>query len=123
MAGASIQQMAERVAQLMEERLRVRGRSLDDKLRRGGRALPKRVLREAWYLAEAADRARVPKLLLQLDHARIAEAYDICVRYLKPLGAGARRWNAVLNFATSLAAIVLVTAVLVLTVLVWRGYL
>ena len=42
MAGASIQQMADRVAQLMEERLRLRGTGLEEKLRRGGRLLPRR---------------------------------------------------------------------------------
>jgi hypothetical protein len=122
MAGASVQQMADRIAQLMGERLRVRGRTLEEKLRRGGRALPKRIRREAIVLAEAAARAQNPRLQLQLDHEEIARAYDICVRYLKPLGAGKRRWAIILNFVTSLAAIVLVTAVLVLAVLVWRGY-
>jgi hypothetical protein len=123
MANASVQQMADRVAQLMEQRLRVRGASLGDKLRRGGRALPGKVRRDALYLAEAAERARNPRLQMQLDHEKIADAYDRCVRYLKPLGAGARRWAYVLNLVTTLAAVVIVTAVLVLCVLIWRGFL
>ena len=123
MAGATVQQMAERVAQLMGERLRVRGQTLEEKLRRGGRALPRRIRREAIILAEAAARARNPRLQMQIDHGDIARAYDACVRYLKPLGASRRRWNAIMNFVTSLAAIVLVTAVLVVAVLVWRGYI
>lgn len=107
----------------MEARLRIRGATLGEKLRRGGRILPRRIRREMLLLAEAAERARVPQLQVQIDHARVADAYDACVRYLKPLGAGARRRAVALNFLTSLAAIVLVTAVLVVSILVWRGYI
>jgi hypothetical protein len=123
MAGMATQQLADRVAQLLEERLRIRGSGLAQKLRRGGRFLPRRVRREAEYLARAAAEAQVPRLELRQDHARITAAYDACVRYLKPLGGDARRKAIVQNIVTSLAAVVLVTFVLVLSVLVWRGYL
>lgn len=122
MGSVSIQQMADRVAQLMEERLRIRGQSLTEKVARGGRHLPRRVRAAAAYLSEASELAKVPKLNTRLDHARIAEAYDACVTYLRPLGAGQRRRTALLNFVTNLAAVVVLTAALVIAVLVWRGY-
>ena len=39
-----MQQMADRVAELMEARLRVKGEGLTAKLKRGGRFLPRRVM-------------------------------------------------------------------------------
>lgn len=120
---STVQQMADRVAGLMEERLRVRGQGLATKLRRGGRNLPRKVRNEAALLAAAADQARSPKLMLQLDHERVSRAYDTCVRYLSPLGRGARAKTYVLDLAASLGLVVVVTAALVIGVLVWRGYL
>jgi len=123
MGAASVQQMADRVAALLEERLRLRGDTLAAKLKAGRRALPKKIRMEAEYLAMAAEHARAPKLELQLDHERIAAAYDACLHYLKPLGAAERRRGMLLDIAARVALVVLVTAVLVLSVLVWRGYL
>ncbi len=123
MSGVSVQQMAGRVAELMEARLRVRGRGLGEKLRRGGRLLPRKVRRQAELLARSAEQAEVPRLQMQLDHERIAEAYDACVRYLKPLGASARRRAVLLEMVTGFATGIFVTALLVVGLLLWRGFL
>ena len=123
MSGVSVQQMAGRVAELMEARLRVRGRGLAEKLRRGGRLLPRRVRRKAEFLARSAEQAAVPRLQMQLDHEQVAEAYDACVRYLKPLGASARRRAVLLDMVTGFASGILVTGVLVVALLLWRGFL
>lgn len=119
----SVQQMADRVAELMEARLRVRGAGLAAKLKRGGRHLPKRVLLAAEALAEADRQAQIPHLQVRIDHEATAQAYDICVRYLKPLGAGARRRALLWNLAGSAAAVTLVTAAMAVTVLFWQGFL
>lgn len=123
MSSATVQQMADRVAELMEERLRIRGDGLDEKLRRGGRALPKRVRREAEFLAQAARVAQVPKLLVQIDNAKVTEAYDACLRYLRPLGKGARLRGFLLDLAASWGFAILATVALVVVVLIWRGFL
>ncbi len=123
MGSVSVQQMADRVAALMEERLRMRGTGLAEKLRRGGRALPRRIRAEAELLAAAAEKAQVPKLLMQLDHERVAAAYDACVRYLHPLGRGARVRGYALDLAAASGFALVVTAALVVGVLVWRGFL
>lgn len=123
MSVANLQQMAGRVAELFEARLNVGGKTLADKLRRGGQRLPRNVRREAAYLAQAAEQARVPKLMVQIDHARTADAYDACLRYLKPIGAAERRWTLAMQILTGVGAAVFVTGVMILTVLVWRGYI
>ncbi len=119
----SVQQMADRIAELMEARLRVRGVGLSAKLKRGGRHLPKRVLAAADALAEAERQSQVPQLQARIDRETTAQAYDICVRYLKPLGAGARRRAFLWSLAGSAVAAVLLAAAMAITLLVWRGYL
>jgi len=123
MGAATIQQMADRVAALMEQRLHARGSGLAAKLARRGRALPRRVRAAASTLGQAAEMAQNPKLLIQIDDSQVAAAYDICLRYLGPLGRGARRKTAALNILASIAFSLMVVAALVVAVLVWRGYL
>lgn len=121
--AGEVQRMADEVAALMAERLRIGGRGLEAKLRRGGRALPRRIRQEAQLLARAAAGARAPKILHQMDHARIAAAHAACVAHLRPLGAAGRRWAALRNFAASVSLAGIATFAMVVGVLVWRGYL
>lgn len=118
----STQQMAARVAELLELRLRARGDGLTDKLRRCRRHLPRHVLEQAEYLAMNAEAARVPRLRARIDPQRTAEAYDVCLRYLRPLGAGARRARLIWSIIGSIAAATVLTVALLATVLVWRGF-
>lgn len=123
MSATNVQQMAARVAALIEARLNVGGTTLEEKLRRGGKRLPRNVRREAAYLAEVAHNAKVPKLMVQIDQARAAQAYDACLRHLKPLGAGERRKAMAMQVATGVGAGVFGAAVIVFLLLLWRGYL
>ena len=91
MDAVAIQQMAERVADLLEERLRIRGRSLGAKLRRGGRALPRKVRLAAQLLEASAEKARHPKLLGQIDMGAVSDAYALCVRHLTAIDPKGRR--------------------------------
>jgi hypothetical protein len=120
MSAITIQQMTERVAQLLEERLRVKG-SLQDKLHRAGRRLPRKAREAGAVLVQAEAMAQSPKLLLQIDHEAVALAYDICVRHLNTVNPGAARRNMVLNIAASIAFSLLVVGLLVLAVIYLRG--
>lgn len=121
MGAITIQQMADRVAGLMEDRLRIRGTGLAEKLRRGGGKLPRKVRAAAERLADAAHRSQNPKLLLQIDEGAVAEDYDICVRHLSPLGAAARRKGMLAAFVAQVAFGLVVLAALVLIVMKARG--
>lgn len=123
MSAVTIQQMADRVAGLIEERLRVKGTGLSEKLRKAGRLLPRKVRAAAEMLSQAALMAQSPKLLRQIDEASIAEAYDVCVRHLGGIPAGYRRQGAIIGVASSIAFSLLVLAALVAAVLYWRGFL
>jgi hypothetical protein len=123
MGAVTIQQMADRVAALMEERLRIKGSTLSQKLRKGSGLLPRKVRAEARELARFSVMAQNPKLLMQVDESRVAEAYDICLRYLNTVSVWDRRRAALVNMVLSILGNLLVVAVVVVCILLWRGYL
>jgi len=121
MGAASIQQMADRVAQLMEERLRLPGKGLAEKLRKGGRRLPKKVRLAAEALAQAEMMAQNPRLMMQVDHPTVAEAYDICLAHLNRVNPWENRKTTALGILASIAFSLLAVAALVAAVIYWRG--
>jgi hypothetical protein len=123
MSATTFQQMADRVADLMEERLRIRGRGLPEKLRRGGRALPRSVRASAEALALAAAQGQNPKLLIQIDPAAVAAHYDVCLKHLQGLNRWERRMAILGSMASAIVMSLLAAALLVLVVLYWRGFL
>ncbi len=122
MSATAIQQMADRVAELMEARLGVKGRGLAEKLKRGGGKLPRRVRTAAADLSKAADMAQNPKLYLQLDQAAIAQNYDLCLRHLGGLQKWARRRAMAENWLLSLITSLVILAAIIAAILRWRGY-
>ncbi len=123
MSAVAIQQMADRVAQLLEERLSLNGRDLATKLRQGGRLLPKRVREGAELLAVSAERAKSPKQLGLIDMGAVSDAYDACVRHLTTVDPAKRRNNVLADMIGSVGFGVLVMALAIIVFLVWRGYL
>lgn len=116
MSAATIHQMAERVADMMQERMGVSGKDLAAKLKRGKRMLPRKVANAAQALADAAEKARNPKLLVQIDQAQVAESYDICVRHLGTLRAGGRKMGLLVSVAATVAMGLLILGVVVIAV-------
>ena len=123
MGAATIQQKADRVAALMAKQLHVRGTTLSDTLRKGAGKLPKAVRAEARFLETAAAQAQHPKLLVQIDDGRVAQAYDACVRFLTGVDRKARRRAMLAGMVSSIAFSLFVVGVLFLAVLYWRGFL
>lgn len=123
MSAVTIRQMADRVSELMEEKLAVRGKGLSAKLRRGGGRLPRKVRAAGWKLAEAAHNARNPKLLLQIDEAEVADAYDTCVRHLGGLTPQSGSRSALVGILSSIALSLMLLAAITAAILYWRGFL
>ena len=63
--------------------------------------------------------SQTPKLLLQVDEGRVAEAYDLCLKHL----ASAHRPGLLTGALPSIAISLLAVAAFVVGVLVWRGYI
>lgn len=123
MGAVSIQQMAERVSVLLTERMQIKGRDLDDKLRRAGGRLPRKVRLAAQGVAAAMEQSYNPKLLLQINEEKVAENYDICIKHLNTLNKGHKLRGVLLGLSTSILFSLLAVAALVFGVLVWRGFL
>jgi len=123
MSSVAIQQMADRVAGLLEERLKLRGPDLADKLNRGKRALPKRVRDAAMHLSKASEKAKNPKLLAQIDMGAVSDDYDLCVRHLMTVDPGSRRRDYMASIIASIGFGVLVLILGIIAFLAWRGYL
>ncbi|MCB2128955.1 MAG: hypothetical protein KDE03_07710 [Rhodobacteraceae bacterium] len=121
MSERTVEEMAEDVSALMARRLGMRNGRLDEKLRRAGRLLPRKVRREVAYLARAAELAQIPKLRAQLDYGRLNRAHAACIAHLKPLGGAERRKKIALDIATSAAVAVFVVAGLVVVYFGWQS--
>lgn len=123
MSAIAIQQMAERVADMMEERFGVRNKDLSTKLRKGKRYLPRKVAAAAEELAGFAEKSKNPKLLVQIDQARVAAVYDICVRHLSGVKAGGRLKAILINVVATVAfgLLIMGVAVIVLQRIQGRG--
>jgi hypothetical protein len=87
---------------------------------RGG-ALPRKVRLAATGLANAADMAQNPKLLLQLNHETIARDYDICLKHLTAMKRRSRLLDGTLAIAASIALSLFLVVVLGLALMRWRG--
>jgi hypothetical protein len=121
MGAVTIQQMANRVSDLMTDRLGIKGHGLSDQLKHGGSRLPRRVQTAALALAQAAENAPNPKLLLQIDQEAVAANYDICLRHLRPMNRAHRLRGRLLGFSTSVLFGLLIMGALIAALMVWRG--
>lgn len=121
MSIATVTQMAERVSGLLLERLGLKGQDLEEQLQKGGRKLPRRVRRAAGSLADAAQMVGNPRLRLRIDEAAVAKSYDICLRYLAPLGRNARLKAMARDIGTSIAFGLLVVGLGLAGYLAWKG--
>ena len=121
MSVVTVQQMTDRVAQLLEERLRVKGATLQARLGAAGRRLPRKVRDAGAALAGAVEMTQNPRLMHQVDDETVAVAYDICVRHLTTINPASKRRGLLLDMAARVAFALLVVAVLFISVLYWRG--
>ncbi len=121
MTAAAIQQMADRVARLLEERLGLGGRDLPTRLKRAGRRLPRKVRESGQLLATAAEWAQHPKLLGRIDMGEVSKAYDICLRHLMAVDRARRRRDLVAGMIASVGFGVLTLLLVLFGILVWRG--
>ena len=112
---------AEALAQLMEDRLGLRGDGFAAKLKRAGRRLPRRIRRDGAVIVEALALQAHPKLSRRVDEAQLARAVTHLDRFLRSIDPWERRKGAMLNWLAGLAFSLLVVAGLVVVVLRWRG--
>lgn len=125
MAIEDIRPKADEVASLMASRFgglkRGHQAELQAMMRKRGAALPRRLRREAMFLASADLMAGQPKLARQVDQAKLDQAHRALTAYLRPLGQAARWQGGMISWASGLLLGLMVLAAVVIWVMKWRG--
>lgn len=123
MTQIALKQMADRIADLLEQKMRIKGRDLSEKLAKGGHRLPRKVREAAGILAQMSELASNPKLMKQVDFEAASKAYDLCQRHLGKTGFFARHGGLFEQWALSILTVLVVLGALALIVMNWRGLL
>lgn len=106
---------------LLSERLHLRGRTFADKVRRARRHLPRRVSREAAYLAQVEQMAQAPKLARQIDETRLETALRLVGDHLKTIDRRERMKDRLLSILGIVAVNILLVGGITVYVLWKRG--
>jgi len=122
MDKADIDQRVEQINALLGEKLGVTGRSLEVRVRRAGRGLPRTVRLAAQDLVQAEQMSQEPKMLRYLDDTQVEAAYAACLEHLEAIDERALRSQARFALAATLTVQVFVVAAALLAVLRWRGF-
>ena len=109
------------IRSLFETQLRIRGRTLDQQIKRAGRLLPRKVRAEAKFLAQANLLMQNPKLARMINIDRVAQAHLTVTTYLHSVDPKDRLKGRMLNAAGVIAFNGLLAAGLLIAILVWRG--
>ncbi|MCF2872497.1 hypothetical protein L0664_15585 [Octadecabacter sp. G9-8] len=123
MTGGQVDKYTDEVKHLIEQRLRIKGATLEKALSRSGRLLPKWAQREGRYLAQAGQFMGHPKLRLMIDEAKVEKAHKNLVEHLSAIDPSDRRKTRVLGTLGVVSFNLIIVAVVLVSFLMWRGYL
>lgn len=112
-----------RLAQLLEQRLDLRGAGFEAKVARVGRRLPRLLRKDAEALVEALKLAEHPKLVRRIDEAELTRAADRLEKHLLDVDPWERRWAIVIDWLAVNAVNLIVVALIVVVILALRGFL
>ena len=107
---------------LMQQKLGVRGRDLDQSLRRAGRRLPKSVRKRGAALLRAESLAQNPKTARQVDAEAVERDFEVVRAYLAKIDVGEMRKARLLSVTGAVAANMIVVSVRFVGWLWWRGF-
>ncbi len=109
------------LAELIGTQLRVGGVTLEQKLKRAGRLLPRWARRDAGLFVHAGQLAAHPRLARQIDVAALDKAEARLKRYLEQIDPDERRKTALLHLVGGIVLKVLIVGGVFLAVLRWQG--
>lgn len=108
---------------LFRDKMRVRGRTLQKVVSRAGRRLPRRQREAAARLVEAEGLGQNPRLRLMLDEEALQADRDSVADFLSGIDPADERRGWYLGILASLAVNLLSLFILLVAVLIWRGFL
>ena len=123
MALETLQKQVDEVRGLIAARLRIRGRDLDQQIRRAGRLLPAWARRDGRTMAQANLLAQNPKMLRMVDAAKFDKAYRALKTHLETIDPKEARKDRILGLLGVIYVNLFIALALLLGVLAWRGYL
>ena len=118
-----INQLADRVAGLLSEKLGAKGGDLERRLAHSRRELPLRVRRSGQTLVAAQKMGANPKLAMRIDGEDVSNSYAAISRYLVGIDAAAVRSRKRYNMMAAVATQFLMVVGLLAAVLMWRGFI
>lgn len=110
------------VRKLIEARLGLTGADLADQLRRAGRMLPKPMRADGAILVEAHRNLTHPHLSRQVDQDAAQAAAGRLIAHLKTVDPSQRRRTKILGTLSVIGFNLIVLFVILVVVLVWRGF-
>ncbi|MBK0328521.1 hypothetical protein I5535_14625 [Rhodobacteraceae bacterium F11138] len=108
---------------LLRDKLGIHATGLRAALPRARRQLPRRVGKDLKLLADAEPLLAHPKLRQTVDRASLSAAAGALTRHLEGIDKADRRKGWWLGMLGGLAFNLLAFSVLLIVVLIWRGYL
>ncbi len=120
--GNHLQDSIDEIRALMESHLRIKGRDLRAQTRRAGRLLSRKVRRDVNYLIQAEELQKNPKLARMVDDSKVTKARTNIVAFLQTIDPREQMWTRIINIAASVALGLIAIFVVVLYVLVQRGF-
>jgi hypothetical protein len=120
MEQSDLEQMISKLSDMIGERLRVRGKTFQGRVKKAGRLLPRSVRRAAGELIEARTMAENPVLAKVVDPDAVHRAYKTCTRFLDEVDPVAARSRKRYNLASIVSLQVIIVAVLAIAVMQWR---
>lgn len=121
MSGDILNDVAEKMRQLFEERLRIKGRSLDQQVYKAGHLLPKRVRNDAKAVVNALAVQGNPKLARMVDAPKVAQSGRNVIAHLETVDPKDRLKGRVLNWLGAVSAFGIVLFVVLVWIAVKRG--
>lgn len=112
-----------RLEALLQEKLGVRGRSLEKRFARAGRSLPRRVQKAGRIITSAEANLHHPKLSRLHDPKTLESAFSEVTAHLKTVDPADRRKGVILGVFGGLVFNLLLLVAAVLLVLRWQGAL
>jgi hypothetical protein len=123
MTGDHANKYADEVRRLIEQRLKIKGHTLEKALARARRLLPQWAHREGRYLARASQMMDHPKLRTMVDQSKFEKVHKALISYLKTIDPVERRKTRILGVLGVISFNLILVVAALLIFLMWRGYL
>lgn len=121
MAEPTLSDQVTTIRTLFEERMRIKGATLERQIYKAGRTLPKSVRKAAKNVAAVQAMAEHPKLSKQVDQAALRKDAALVIAHLQKKDARDERIGRILVFLAKISTVLILGFVLTIWYLWSRG--